>query len=124
MTSHNEVLILCLGPLAASSLGPNGQRRSKSRGTDLNFSLDPSLFFLAGLRSALRSCEYGTPNIPSAGTHGTVSAETGDWHRLLAGPGAAWQNSSLYTAATGDKELATWLTSAQLTLCWEEEDAA
>lgn len=43
MTSHNEVLIPCLGPLAASSLGPNGYSE-QSRSADLNFSFDPSLF--------------------------------------------------------------------------------
>ena len=43
MTSHNEVLIPCLGPLAASSLGPNGYSE-QSRGADLNLSIDPSLF--------------------------------------------------------------------------------
>lgn len=50
MTSHNEVLIPCLGPLATSSLGPydnNEERRS----ADLNFSINstPSLSLPAPL---------------------------------------------------------------------------
>lgn len=101
MTCHNEVFIPCLGPLSAGSLGPKGYSE-QSRSPHLNFSIHPSICLLPSLSSSLHPClcfplrsrGYGTPN-PSAWTHGTMSRETGDWHRLPNLPKTTWQTSYL-----------------------------
>lgn len=103
MTSYNEVLIPCLGPLAASSLGPNGYSK-QLRSVDLNISFDPALS-LSPTPPSFPACE---PCASLPWIRDTESLSEDPWdhvrrERRLAPVLAAWQTSFLCATATGDE---------------------
>lgn len=107
MTSHNEVLIPCLGPLAAGSLGPNGYSE-QSRSGDLNFSIEPFSLFRPPSPPALPEFPAPLPWIRdteslSEGPAGPCQERKEIGIVSLTCPGPAWQTSYLCATATGDK---------------------